>query len=156
MNVWPAVPFPFLPPAVNLADPHSDLPGGSVVKNPPADAGDARDAGSIPGWGRSPGVGKGNPLQDSCREDSMDRGAWSVVHGVTKSRTQLSVHGTPTQPLEPISRACPPQTLPDRGCNSSLVSPRSGTHPTATFPRKEPCPGHMPQDVPAVRTGASY
>ena len=48
---------------------------GSVVKNPPANAGDSRDVGLIPGSGRSPGVGNGNPLQYSCLENSMDRGA---------------------------------------------------------------------------------
>ena len=63
------------------------FPGDSVVKNPPANAG---DAGSIPGSGRSPGGGNGNPLQYSCLENSMDRGAWqATVHGVTKSQTQL-------------------------------------------------------------------
>ena len=46
-----------------------------VVKNPPADAGDVRDSGSIPGWGRSPGGGNGNPLQYSCLENPMDRRA---------------------------------------------------------------------------------
>ena len=60
--------------------------GGSMVKNPPANAGDARDMGLIPGSGRPPGVGNGNPLQYSCLENSTDRGAWWVtVHGVTKS-----------------------------------------------------------------------
>ena len=64
------------------------FPGGSVVKNPPANAGDARDAGSISGSGRSPGVGTGNPLQYSCLENSMDREAWlATVHGVAKSQT---------------------------------------------------------------------
>ena len=53
------------------------FPGGSVVKNLPASAGDARDAPLIPGSGRSPGVGKVNPLQYSCLEKSMDRGAYS-------------------------------------------------------------------------------
>ena len=48
---------------------------GSVVKNPPANAGDIGDAGSIPGLGRSPGVGNGDPLQYSCLENPMDRGA---------------------------------------------------------------------------------
>ena len=47
-----------------------------MVKNPPASAGDARDMSSIPGWGRSPGEGNGNPLQYFCLENSMDRGAW--------------------------------------------------------------------------------
>ena len=56
------------------------FPGGSAVKNPPANAG---DAGSIPGLGTSPGEGNGNPLQYSCLENSMNRGAWQA-HGVTK------------------------------------------------------------------------
>ena len=67
-----------------------------VVKNPSANAGDMRDAGSIPGSGRSPGGGHGNPLQYSCLENPMDRGAWwATVHGVEKSQTrqkQLSMH----------------------------------------------------------------
>ena len=54
-----------------------------VVKNPPVNAEDARDASLIPGSGRSPGEGNGNPLQYSCLENSMDRGAWQdTVHGV--------------------------------------------------------------------------
>ena len=57
-----------------------------VVKNPPANAGDARDPGLIHGFGRSPGVGNGNLLQYSCLENSIDRGAWWVA----KSWTQLS------------------------------------------------------------------
>ena len=57
-----------------------------VVKNPPADAGDIRDMGSIPGPERSPGGGNGNPLQYSYLENPMDRGAWwATVHGVTQS-----------------------------------------------------------------------
>ena len=52
-----------------------DFRGALVVKNPPASAGDAGDTGSIPGLGRSPGVGSGNPLQYSCLENSMERGA---------------------------------------------------------------------------------
>ena len=58
------------------------FPDGSVVKNPPANA---EDPGSIPGWGRSPGEGKGNPLQYSCLGNPMDRGAWQAsVPGVAK------------------------------------------------------------------------
>ena len=61
-----------------------------MVKNLPANAGDARDAGSIPVSGRSPGEGHGNPLQCSWLENSMDRGAWwAIVHGVAKNQTQL-------------------------------------------------------------------
>ena len=56
-----------------------------------ANAGDARDVGLIPGLGRSPGGGNGTPLQNSCLENSRDRGAWwATVHGVAKSWTQLS------------------------------------------------------------------
>ena len=65
-----------------------DFPGGSVVKNPPANAGDAEDAGSIPGLGRSPRGGNGNPVQYSCLGNPMDRGAWpATIHRVAKSRT---------------------------------------------------------------------
>ena len=64
------------------------FPGGSEVK---ASACHAGDLGSIPGSGTSPGEGNGNPLQYSCLENPMDRGAWwAVVHGVAKSRTRLS------------------------------------------------------------------
>ena len=64
------------------------FPGDSVVKNPPGNAGYAS---LIPGSGRSPGEGNGNPLQDSCLENPMDREAWwATVHGVTKSWIQLS------------------------------------------------------------------
>ena len=62
--------------------------GVLVVKNPPANAGDARDMGLIPGLGRSPGVGNGNPLQYSGLENPMDRGAWwATVHSIAKSWT---------------------------------------------------------------------
>ena len=63
------------------------------VKNLPANAGDSGDTGSIPGWGRSPGGGRGNSLQYSCLENPMDRGAWrAAVHGVTQGWTRLSTH----------------------------------------------------------------
>ena len=61
------------------------FPGGTRVKDLPANAGDTRDTGSIPGSGKSPGVGNGNPLQYSCLENPMDRGAWqAIVHGVAE------------------------------------------------------------------------
>ena len=67
------------------------FPGGTVVKNPPANAGDPRDTGSIPGSGRSPGVGNGSPLQYSCLKNSMDRGAWrAALHWIAKIWTWQS------------------------------------------------------------------
>ena len=64
-----------------------DFPGGSDSKEPACNAGDSD---SIPGLGRSPREGIGNPLQCSCLEKSMDRGVWqATVHGVAKSRAQL-------------------------------------------------------------------
>ena len=60
-------------------------PGCTVVKNLPASTGEARDTGLIPACGKSPEEGNGNPLQYSCLENSMDRGAWwATVHGVAK------------------------------------------------------------------------
>ena len=61
-----------------------------MVRNPPANAEDLRDVGFIPGSGRSPGGGHGIPLQYSCLEKPMDRGAWqATVHGVAKGQIQL-------------------------------------------------------------------
>ena len=61
----------------------------AVVRNPPANVGDIRVVGLVPGLGRSPGVGNGNPLQYCCLENSMDRGAWwATVHGVQFDMTK--------------------------------------------------------------------
>ena len=71
-----------MPGARGLSPPPPGFPAGSVIKNLPANAG---DTGSIPGLGRSPGGGNGNPLQYSCLENPLDRGAWrAAVHGATK------------------------------------------------------------------------
>ena len=74
-------------------------PGGTVVKNPPASAGDTGVAGSILGLGRSPGEGNGNPLQYSCLGNSMNRGAWwATVHGIAnESNTAEQQAWHPTQ-----------------------------------------------------------
>ena len=62
------------------------FPGGAVVKNLPANAGDTGDVGFIPGLGRSPGEGNGNPLQCSCLENPRDREAWwAAIYGVAES-----------------------------------------------------------------------
>ena len=85
------------------------FPCGAVIKNPPANAGDARDTGSILGLGRPPGVGSGNPLQYSCLKNSTDRGVWqATVHRVIKSQTRLSTQHTHTHEYIPI-----PRTVPD-------------------------------------------
>ena len=69
------------------------FPGGTVVENQAANTGHIGDLGSIPGSGRSPGGGHGNPLQYSCLENSMDRGAWrATVHRVTESDTTQHAH----------------------------------------------------------------
>ena len=70
-----------------------NFPGGVVVKNLPASAGGEGGVGSLPRWGRSPGEGNGNPLQYSCQENPINRGAWrGAVHEVTKSWTPLNLH----------------------------------------------------------------
>ena len=70
--------------------------GGAVVKNLRANTGDRRDSGSIPGSGRSPGIGNGNPLQYSCLENPMDRGAWGGPWVRKKSDTikctRMAIH----------------------------------------------------------------
>ena len=65
-----------------------------MIKDTPVNAGDSRDVGSIPGLGRSPGLGNGNPLQYSCQENSMDRGAWwATVHEVAESdKSEVTKH----------------------------------------------------------------
>ena len=95
--------------------PEGGFPGGPVVKNLPAKAGDVD---LIPGSGRSPGGGNGTPLQYSCLGNPLDRGAWqATVHGVAKSQTRLSTYTLrlhycspgPTHPTDPyICRALIP------------------------------------------------
>ena len=66
---------------IHTDDTWASLPGGAVVKNPPANAGDVRDMGSIPGLERSPREGNGAPLQYICLENTTDRGAWQTSWG---------------------------------------------------------------------------
>ena len=78
---------------VYIYKPHG-FPGASDAKESTCNVGDQGSMvqmGSIPGSGKSPGEGNGNPLQYSCLEDPMDRGAWqAAIHGVSKSQTRLS------------------------------------------------------------------
>ena len=87
------------------------FPGGAGVKNLPANAGDIRDMGSIPGSGRSLGGEHGNSLQYSCLENHSDRGAWwATVHRIAKSWTRLkrpSMHA-----LKHCKSSSPPQVHP--------------------------------------------
>ena len=103
------------------------FPGGSLRKNPPANAGNTRDMGSILVLCRSPGGGNGNLLQYSCQENSMDRGAWwATVHGVAKSWTQLSTHAH--------TYICVQLTLEQQGVRS--ISPHllySANHKKSTY-----------------------
>ena len=95
------------------------FPGGSEVETLPANAGDNGDSGvlsSIPGLGRSPGEGNGNPLQYSCLENPMDRGAWrATVHGIAKSQTteRLSMHT-----LTVVLNFCTPRSGMETTCHS--------------------------------------
>ena len=74
-------------PAIPTQSRSSGFPGGSVAKDAPVNAGDARDAGLTPGAGRSPGGGNGNLLQYACLENPMDRGTWrAIVRGLQRLR----------------------------------------------------------------------
>ena len=106
------------------------FPGGAVVKNLPANAGDAGNTGLIPGSGRSSGGGNGNPLQYSCLENSMDRGAWrATVHDVVKKSDTTErqhrliavpqLHGGQRQGSQPASKM---QVETQRTYNSKNIS----------------------------------
>ena len=110
------------------------IAGGAQVKNPPPNARDTRDAGSISGSGRSHGVGNGNPLQYSCQEMSTNRGNWwDTVHRVTKSQTMTerlsslkssdSRDPSDTYHTEPSSLPFKLETIHGSLCNSLLPLP---------------------------------
>ena len=116
------------------------LPGGSVVKNLPANAGDARDTSLIPSSGRDPGVGNSNPFRYSCLENSLDIGAWqATVYGITKSHTRLSTHALEVKSLSRVRLFATP-------CTAAYQAPLS-----MGFSRQEywsglpfPSPGDLP------------
>ena len=87
-----------------------------VVKNPSTNSGDTRDAGSVSGWGRSPGEGNDYPLQYACLETVTDRGAWwAIVHGVTKSDTRVHTHTTRVQGHQVYLHCCKQHHHPPLG-----------------------------------------
>ena len=87
-----------VPANINIYGQNRAFPGGSVVNNPPSNAGDVKDTGLIPGSGRAPGGGHGSPLQYSCLENPMDIGAWQAKSRGSQSQTWLkwlSMHACP-------------------------------------------------------------
>ena len=114
------------PPLLNLSPTNvkRSSPGGSVVKNPPANAGDAGDISLIPALGRSPGEGHGYPLQYSCLENAMERGTWrTTVHGVAKSCTWL----THTQHNNHFSLVSPCSVYAGTDCKPTKYSCHNST-----------------------------
>ena len=107
--------FTVLPPAFQVVQ---------VLKNPPANAGDTD---LMPGLGRSPGEGHGNPLQYSCLDNLMDRRTWqAIVHRIAKSRTRLKGLSTTTG-MEKVSFHSNPK---ERHCQRMLKLPHNCTHLT--------------------------
>ena len=103
-----------------------------MEKNPPANAGNIRDMGSIPGLGRSPGEGHGNPLQYSCLENPMDRGVWrAAVHRVAKSdMNEAAEHAhTLCGPEKPLRWHKPFLLGPWKYCTFKIPAPKGVIFP---------------------------
>ena len=115
------------------------FPGGAGVKNLPANARDTRVMVSIPGSGRSPEVGNGNPLQYFCLGNPTDRGAWgATVHGVAKSWTQLSTQHTRENKIKDCRKLGKLAVLFPTVAQQVLCSSGSQTYPLRTTWRAWP------------------
>ena len=118
-------------------------PGAPIITNPPASIGAAGDAGLIPGLGRPPGGGHGNPLQYSCLENPVDRGPWqATIRGVTKSRTEqkrLSALCTHTQVFHVCTRFLSAATAEAQALSSAHVASAAMRGKPAHLPGA-PCP----------------
>ena len=134
-----------------------------MVKNPPASEGDVRDAGSIPGWRRSPGEGNGNPLQCSCLENPMDRGTWwAMVQRVTESDTtevtwqaggQHKCIPSQLWKLRGMKSRCQQGYVPSEGCREeSFLSSSSFWWPQDSLP----CGNRTPSRSPFPHGGLLY
>ena len=124
-----------------------------MVKNLPSNTG---DAGSIPGLGRSPGGGNGNPLQYSCLENPMGRGAWqATVCGISKSRTQLTMCAkTCVQRPQRDERGRP--SRPQRFCGLKLSAKQEISTRTPTPPPSSLWPNCHPSGPPAAQTTGKW
>ena len=137
------------------------LPRWWGVNNPPASVGDAGDMGSTPESRRSPGGGNRMPPQYSCREHSMDRGAWwATVHGVTKSRTRLSTHVRYTGRASKLQHPAPKSHWPagnwvplDVRYPEGLLGESKSSSSTAC--QVSPCRNPVPIGGPSLRWGPS-
>ena len=135
------------------------FPGGSVVKNLRANAGEAGDTSSIPRLGRSHGEGNGNPLQYSCLENSMDRGAWwATIHGITEEsdtteqlrthlHTQLYLHQHPHSLKKMRIKQTADHSVREQNSNSILLTPN-----TCSFPLSTRSPDLDKKDIGSIQT----
>ena len=128
-----------------------------VVKNLPANAGDIRDSGSIPGWGRSPEEGNGNPLRYSCLENPRDGGAWwAAVYGVTQSRTRLKQLSSSSSSSSSSRASLVTQMVKESACNVGDLGSISGLGRFPWRKKWQPIPVFLPEKFHGQRSLAGY
>ena len=136
-------------------------PGGASRKNPLANVGDIKDVGSVPGSGRSPGVENGSPLQYSCLENSIDRGAWwATVHGSAKATEHTQEH-TPGRECGDQGRAGGALCLSRRGflqvrADSHLLLLCSSRYPNRCKVEMKICMQHFIKINGKLHTDITY